>query len=33
LLLERGADRTAIDAGGCTPLTIARENGIELEDR
>lgn len=32
LLLERGADPHAIDAGGFTPLAIARENGLELEN-
>ena len=28
LLIERGADPAALDAGGYTPLQIARENGL-----
>jgi ankyrin repeat protein len=33
MLIARGADPNAIDAGGFTPLAIARENGLALEDR
>lgn len=33
LLLDRGADPDVCDAGGFTALTIAHENGLELEDR
>jgi ankyrin repeat protein len=28
-LLGRGADATAVDSGGYTPLQIARQNGLE----
>lgn len=33
MLLERGADPTIVDAGGCTPLTIASENQLPIPDQ